>query len=84
MTHLDNTWKLEDAKAQFSELVRRAQSVGPQTVTVRGKEAVVIVAARQMTDASEGQPSLTDFLRGSALGLVDVGREDDLGREFDL
>ena len=26
-------WKLEDAKARFSEVVRRAQSEGPQRVT---------------------------------------------------
>ena len=29
-------WKLEDAKARFSEVVRRAQAEGPQYVTVRG------------------------------------------------
>jgi prevent-host-death family protein len=28
-------WKLEDAKARFSDLVRRAHTEGPQTVTVR-------------------------------------------------
>jgi prevent-host-death family protein len=40
-------WKLQDAKARFSEVVRRAQSEGPQRVTVHGKEAVVVVAARE-------------------------------------
>ena len=30
-------WKLEDAKARFSEVVRRAQSEGPQRITVRGR-----------------------------------------------
>lgn len=38
-------WKLEDAKAQFSEVVRAARERGPQKVTVRGREAVVIMAA---------------------------------------
>jgi antitoxin Phd len=38
-------WKLEDAKARFSELVRQARERGPQRVTVRGKEAVVVLAA---------------------------------------
>ena len=37
-----NTWKLQDAKAQFSDLVRRARAGEPQQVTVRGKEAVVV------------------------------------------
>jgi prevent-host-death family protein len=37
-----NTWKLEDAKARFSELVRKARDGEPQRVTVHGKDAVVI------------------------------------------
>jgi len=38
-------WRLQDAKAQFSELVRRAREKGPQRVTVHGRDAVVIVDA---------------------------------------
>ena len=36
-------WRLQDAKAQFSELVRQAREKGPQRVTVHGKDAVVVV-----------------------------------------
>lgn len=38
-------WKLEDAKARFSELVRQARERGPQRVTVRGQDAVVVLSA---------------------------------------
>ena len=38
-------WRLQDAKDQFSELVRRAREKGPQRVTVHGKDAVVFVDA---------------------------------------
>jgi prevent-host-death family protein len=38
-------WRLQDAKAQFGELVRRARQKGPQRVTVHGKDAVVVVDA---------------------------------------
>jgi len=38
-----NVWKLQDAKARFSELVRKARSGAPQKVTVHGKEAVVVL-----------------------------------------
>ena len=38
-------WKLEDAKARFSEVVRLAREQGPQRVTVRGQDAVVVVSA---------------------------------------
>lgn len=38
-------WLLHDAKARFSELVRRARSHGPQHVTNHGREEVVIITA---------------------------------------
>ena len=44
---LPGSWKLQDAKARFSEVVRRAQTEGPQRVTLHDKDAVVIVAADQ-------------------------------------
>ena len=37
-----NRWKLQDAKARFSEVVRRARAGEPQEVTVRGENPVVI------------------------------------------
>ncbi|MBA2575894.1 MAG: type II toxin-antitoxin system Phd/YefM family antitoxin [Euzebyaceae bacterium] len=42
------TSQLHDAKQRFSELVRRAIEEGPQTVTRRGKHAVVVISARQL------------------------------------
>jgi|SRR3954453_18835431 prevent-host-death family protein len=38
-------WRLQDAKARFSEVVREAQQRGPQRVTLHGKDAVVVVGA---------------------------------------
>ena len=40
-------WLLQDAKARFSELVRKVRSEGPQHVTVHGREEVVIIAAEE-------------------------------------
>jgi prevent-host-death family protein len=40
-------WLLQDAKARFSELVRRVRSEGPQLVTVHGRDEVVVVAAEE-------------------------------------
>jgi prevent-host-death family protein len=40
-------WPLQDAKARFSEVVRRARQDGPQHVTVHGRDEVVIVAAEE-------------------------------------
>lgn len=38
-------WRLQDAKARFSELVRLAHSEGPQHVMLHGRDAVVVVDA---------------------------------------
>ena len=40
-------WRLQDAKARFSELVRRVRSEGPQHVTVHGRDEVVVIAAEE-------------------------------------
>ena len=80
-------WKLEDAKAKFSELVRRAASEGPQTVTVRGREAVVVLSARHYGKLKPPSPDrlpLVDFLRSLDLGELDLTRERDTGRDVPL
>ena len=80
-------WKLEDAKARFSEVVRRARAEGPQRVTVRGKDAVVVVAAeafdRLLPPAKPRQP-LGAFLQGLGIGELDLTRARDTGRDLKL
>ena len=70
-------WRLQDAKAQFSELVRRATRNGPQHVTVHGREAVVVVGAdefRRLKGPRSGQ-SLVDALQASP--FPDISLEPD-------
>ncbi|MCX7327384.1 MAG: type II toxin-antitoxin system Phd/YefM family antitoxin, partial [Hyphomicrobiales bacterium] len=38
-------WQLQDAKNRFSEVVSKAMREGPQTVTLRGDRAAVVVSA---------------------------------------
>ena len=81
------TWKLEDAKARLSEVVRRAGTNGPQLVTIRGKEAAVILTPeeyRRLLPRAKGQVPLVEFLRGLHLDQLDLTREYDTGREIDL
>jgi len=40
-------WLLQDAKARFSELVRKVRSEGPQHVTVHGRDEVVVIGAEE-------------------------------------
>jgi len=86
------TWKLEDAKARLSEVVRRAGTNGPQLVTIRGKEAAVILAPeeyRRLLPKPNDHKPLIEFFR--VLGLsdaeldhLDLTREYDTGRDLNL
>jgi antitoxin Phd len=56
-----NTWKLEQARAHFSELVERAQNGETQLVTKHGQPAVYIISAKHITfDTNE---SMWDILQ---------------------
>ena len=68
------SWKLEDAKARFSELVRRVRTDGPQLVTVHGRETVVVVSAEEFRRL-KGNPTgkaLVEVMRASPLRDVDI------------
>lgn len=72
-----NTWKLQDAKAQFSEVVRRARSGEPQEVTVHGKKAVAVVDLDRFEVRAKppGLKTMAEFVemskkyRGAALDI---------------
>lgn len=78
-------WQLQAAKQQFSELVQRALQDGPQVVTKRGKEAVVVVSVEEYRRLRHEQPSLLEFLRsGPDLDALGLDRATDHGRDVDL
>jgi prevent-host-death family protein len=67
-------WLLQDAKARFSELVRRVKNDGPQHVTVHGRDAVVVISAeefRRLKGHATGQ-TLIDALQASPYRDVDL------------
>ena len=55
-------WPLQDAKNRLSEVVQRARREGPQTVTVRGERAVVVLSAADYDALIRNHPSLVDDL----------------------
>ena len=80
------SWKLEDAKARFSEVVRRARDEGPQAVTVRGRPAVVILDADEYERLAAPAPEqpFVAFLESLQVDGLDLTRECDEGREVEL
>jgi len=66
-------WQLQEAKARFSEVVRRAVEEGPQHVTVNGEERAVVVSAQEydrLTGHRTGR-DLVELLAGSPLADVE-------------
>jgi prevent-host-death family protein len=55
-------WQLQDAKNRFSELVQRARHEGPQTVTLRGARAAVVLSAADYDKLAAGRATLVDDL----------------------
>lgn len=67
-------WVLQDAKARFSELVRKVRSEGPQHVTVHGRDEVVVIAAeefRRLTGNVTGL-ALIEAMQASPYREVDL------------
>lgn len=42
-----DSWPVRDAKARFSELLKRCEHDGPQTISRRGKDMAVVVSAHE-------------------------------------
>ena len=63
-------WQLQEAKAKFSEVVEAALHEGPQAVTRRGEDAVVILSHAAYLALTQANTSLDDSLAGAPEALV--------------
>jgi antitoxin Phd len=81
-----DTWQLQDAKNKFSEVVERARKRGPQLVTRRGRNAVVVISAEEFERLTRPRRSLVELMRESPLADVelDLERVRDYPREVEL
>jgi antitoxin Phd len=80
------SWQLQEAKNKLSELVKAARRAGPQIISVRGKDAVVVMSVEKYRQLTRKEESLADFLlhsplRGSGL---EIERDADTGRQVEL
>ena len=82
-----NTWQMQEAKARLSELVKLAESEGPQDITLHGRSVAVVLSRSAFESLSGNKKSLVEFLRESPLyGLEDIDFERDksVTREVEL
>ncbi|MBC7610360.1 MAG: type II toxin-antitoxin system Phd/YefM family antitoxin [Polaromonas sp.] len=79
-------WQLQEAKSKFSDVVKRAQSEGPQGITVRGESVAVLVSRADYARLAQPKPRFAEFMQRSPLVGVDLdtSRQADLTREIAL
>jgi prevent-host-death family protein len=86
------TWKLEDAKNRFSEVVRLALDDQPQRVTRNGRDAVVVISASEYERLAAPPQNLFEFLQASPLAKAiaedgidfEIERAQDVPRDIDF
>jgi len=79
-------WQIQKAKNHFSDLVRKAQEQGPQTITRHGKAEAVLLSMKDYRNLMKKQETLTEFFCRSPLHGVrlDIERRKDACREVEL
>jgi prevent-host-death family protein len=79
-------WQLQEAKNRLSRVVEEARRGRPQTITLRGTPAAVIVSFEQYQELTRSHTPLSEFFQSSPLHDVelDLERSRDVGREVDL
>jgi antitoxin Phd len=65
------TWQLQDAKAKLSELIDTAEKQGPQIITRRGVETVVVVPIEEWRRA-QPKKTLLEVLQSGPRGELDI------------
>lgn len=82
----ENFWQIQEAKAQFSQLVEDANTKGYQTITKQGEPVAVILSKKEFDKMSRPKMSLLNFFKNAPCQEVDLSfeRSKDLPREIDL
>ena len=79
-------WTLAKAKDQLSEVVRRAIDDGPQTISVRGEDAAVILSKADFAQlqAPNAPTTLRELLESMNWDGVDLERDETPARDVEL
>ena len=80
------SWQMQEAKARLAELIRRAEEEGPQRVTVRGREAVVVLSQSDYDRLTKPSVTFLELMRSSPLVGVELHlrRDKSPARDVDL
>jgi prevent-host-death family protein len=83
---MSKDWQLQEAKNKLTEVINKALSSGPQTITRRGKKTAVVISIEDYKKLTSKAESLADFFKNSPFKDIDIDleRDSDTGREIDL
>ncbi len=78
-------WKLQDAKSKFSEVVEDALKKGPQYITRRGKDAVVIISVKEFDALTSNKKDFKEMLLNCPkIEDFDITNKKDYPRNIDI
>ena len=79
-------WALQDAKNRFCEVVEETLHKGPQWITRRGQDVVVVVSAIEYRKMKKKRGSLVEFFRESPIfgQELDLRRSKETARKVEL
>ena len=73
-----HAWQMQEAKARLSEVVKRAESEGPQDITLHGRSVAVVLSRATFERLSGSEHSFVEFMRRSPMhGLEEIEFERD-------
>lgn len=79
------TWQVQDAKAHLSDVIERARTEGPQTITRHGKERAVVLSIEDYRALAAQKSDFKAYLLGGPkIDDFDVERDRDPGRDVEL
>jgi prevent-host-death family protein len=80
------TWQVQEAKARLSEVLKKAATEGPQSITVRGCPTAVVLSQEEFERLQRAKPGFVEFMRSSPLVGVDLDlrRDPSPTREVDV
>ena len=83
---MNSEWQLQEAKGNFSQLIKRAAGGDAQVVTVHGKPTAVVVSAEEYARLTRRRGKLSSALLRPDLAAedLDISRSRDSGRDIEL
>jgi prevent-host-death family protein len=79
------TWQVQEAKTRLSEVIERARTEGPQTITRHGAARAVVLSIEDYDALAAHKPDFkAHLLGGPKFDEFSVARDRDLGRDVEI